>query len=70
MRLLELTDEQKEQITEGRFWINKYFSNLKIENIGFNQVILFDRVRSCLLLSEEDSNIQLLWSHLNESLCN
>ena len=64
------TKIKKEQITEGRFWINKYFSNLKIENIQLSQVVLFDKIRSCLLLSKEDLNVQLLWSHLNEDLCN
>ena len=63
-------DIRKEQITDGRLWINKYFSNLEIENITLNQVILFDQIRSCFLFSKQDVDAKLFWNHLNKNLCN
>lgn len=63
-------DIKKDQIVEGRLWINKYFSSLKIEDISLNQIILFDQVRSCLLFSKQDVDVKLFWNHLNKNLCN
>ena len=56
------------QIKEGRLWITKYFGELKIDNIEFHQVILFDKIRSCLLLAQGDLETKLFWSHLNKNL--
>ena len=61
---------KKEQVVDGRMWINKYFAGLKIDSINLNQIILFDQVRSCLLFSKQDVDIKLFWNYLNENLCN
>ena len=61
---------KKEQVIDGRLWINKYFTDSKKEDITLNQIILFDQVRSCLLFAKEDIDVKLFWSHLNKNLCN
>ena len=61
---------KKEQITDGRLWINKYFASSKIENITLKQIILLDQIRSCLLFAKQDIDVKLFWSHLNKNLCN
>ena len=63
-------DMRKEQMVDGRLWINKYFSNLEIENIVLNQIILFDQIRSCLLFAKQDVDAKLFWNHLNKNSCN
>ena len=37
---------KKEQILNGKLWINSYFDKLKIEDISLDEIILFDQIRS------------------------
>ena len=63
-------DVRKEQMADGRLWINKYFRSLEIKNITLNQIVLFDQTRSCLLFAKQDVDVKLFWNHLNKNLCN
>jgi hypothetical protein len=61
---------KKEQMLDGRVWINKYCSSLNLEGTSLNQVILFDQVRSCLLFAKHEVDVKLFWNYLNKNLCN
>ena len=63
-------DMRKEQMADGRLWINKYFRSLDIKNITLNQIVLLDQTRSCLLFAKQDVDVKLFWNHLNKNLCN
>jgi len=61
---------QEEQLKIGRHWILDYVNNMNEKAINFDMLILFDNVRSCLMLSDDKVEIQYLWSYLNKRLCN
>ena len=61
---------KKEQILNGKLWINSYFDELKIEDIGLDEIILFDQIRSCLLFDRKHADVELFWIYLNRKLCN
>ena len=61
---------KKEQILNGKLWINSYFDKLKIEDISLDEIILFDQIRSCLLFDRKHVDVELFWVYLNRKLCN
>ena len=61
---------EEEQYKVGRRWIFDYLSNLEDGKINFNVLVLFNNIRSCLMLSSSELETQYLWSYLNKEKCN
>ena len=58
------------QILEGRKWILNYLNSLDQNEINYDDIVLFDNIRSCLMLADSRKEVKILWSYLNNMLCN
>ena len=58
------------QILEGRKWILNYLNSLDRNEINYDDIVLFDNIRSCLMLADSRKEVKILWSYLNNMLCN
>ncbi len=56
-----------EQIMLGRMWIANNIRKIDDSKLSLETIRFFDLVRSCLMLSNNDKESELIWSYLNNS---
>ena len=56
-----------EQIMLGRMWIAKNIRKINDCKLSLETIRFFDLVRSCLMLSKNDKENELIWSYLNNN---
>ena len=56
-----------EQIMLGRMWIANNIRKIDDSKLSLETIRFFDLVRSCLMLSKNDKENELIWSYLNNN---
>ncbi len=56
-----------EQIILGRMWIANNIRKIDDRKLSLETIRFFDLVRSCLMLSNNDKERELIWSYLNNN---
>ena len=56
-----------EQIMLNRMWIAKNIRKIDDSKLSLETIRFFDLVRSCLMLSKNDKENELIWSYLNNN---